>query len=103
MFAFATASCALDVLLFVRQNRRMLRAVEVQLDGLGETPRASSELMSMDIERLKSARERTRKELTDEILLRDQPDRSRWPGVDHKRRSREHARRKLTTTSPSEE
>ena len=38
-----------------RQNRRMLRAVEVQLDGLGETHRASSELMSMDVEGSKPA------------------------------------------------
>jgi hypothetical protein len=94
-FAFAAASCALAVLWFVRQIWRMLRAVEVQLDGLGETHRASSELMSIDIEKAQSARERTRKELTDEILLRDQRDRSRWPDVDHKRRSREHARRKF--------
>jgi hypothetical protein len=46
-FAFAAASCALAVLWFHRQNRRMLRAVEVRLDGRGETHRASSELMSM--------------------------------------------------------
>ena len=56
-FAFAAASCALAVLWFVRQIWRMLRAVEVQLDGLGETPRASSELMSMDVEGSKPARE----------------------------------------------
>ena len=53
-FAFAAGSCALDILWFHRQNRRMLRAVEVQLDGMGETHRASPERMSMDIERLKA-------------------------------------------------
>ena len=65
-FAFAVASCALAVLWFVRHNRRMLRATRRP----GRDPSGESGADVDGHRKAQSPRERTRKELTDEICIR---------------------------------
>lgn len=51
--ALAAGACAGFCALLLIQNRRITRAIEVQLDGLGETHRLGFEALAMDIDRLK--------------------------------------------------
>ena len=97
-FAFAVASCALAVLWFVRHNRRMLRATRQP----GRDPSGESGADVDGHRKAQSPRERTRKELTDEICIRAiavAATKSATHG--HGRRARSHAsaRSPIRTTS----
>jgi len=52
--AAGASACALAVVLFMRQNRRIVTTLEAQILGLGDTYQLGIEVLDADIERLKT-------------------------------------------------